>query len=131
MAQGSVAIHLDQRRKLIFRHKDLRDAVSETGKSIGDLFTDPFGGWGHLLRYGLRTQDPRVTLDKASEFLDLWVAKPDPETNQERTLDQLGELLLEALNASGFVKITKFSPEKKETPEGNALPEGSEIRGDV
>ena len=121
-----VRIHLDQRRKLRYKHKDLRDAVAESGKSIGELLTDPFGGWPYLLRFGLRWQDLKVSIDKASEFIDLWCEEPDPDTKQVRTLDQLGLLLLEALNLSGFVKIEAEKPlDEKEDALGNESPEAA------
>ena len=124
MAQGKVAIHLDQPRVLMFRHKDLRDVSVATGKPIGELFADAFAYWADLLQYALRTQDPRITRDKASSFIDIWVDQPDPVTKKERTLDELGDLLLEALTASGFVKIEKFkaAEPKLSDPEAPAVP---------
>lgn len=124
-----VRIHLDRKRKLKFRHKDLRDVVDVTKKSIGELFVDPFYGWAYLLQFGLRYEDLKVTIDKASEFMDLWVDTPDPETNQPRTLDDLGQKILDALNASGFVKIKAEGAGKDgdgdESAEGNATPEAA------
>lgn len=129
MADQFVRIHLDQRRKLRFKHKDLRDMVTESGKSIGELMMDSFAGWPYVLRFGLRWQDLKVSLDKASEFIDLWLEEPDPETQQPRTMDQLGLILLEALNASGFIKIQAETPledKPDEDLEGNARPKAAE-----
>lgn len=143
MSDTFVRIHLDVRRKLRYKHKDLRDAVAESGKSIGELLTDAFGGWPYLLRMGLRWNDLKISVDKASEFIDLWCENPDPDALEawtksreagpkppNRTLDQMGMLLLEALNASGFVKIVPDTPldEGEDTPEGNAKPEAAAIR---
>lgn len=105
--------------------------VAESGKSLGELLTDPFGGWPYILRFGLRWQDLKVSLDKASEFIDLWLEEPDPETHEPRTMDQLGLVLLEALNKSGFVKIQAEKPiedKADEGDEGNARPEAVRIR---
>lgn len=124
-----VRIHLDRKRKLKFRHRDLRDAVEKTGKSIGELFQDPFGGWAYLLLFGLRYEDLNISLDKASDFIDRWIDEPDPETKTPRTLDDLGLKLLDALNASGFVKIKADGAGKDgdgdEGAEGNATPEAA------
>jgi hypothetical protein len=109
-------------RKLRYKHKDLRDVVAESGKSLGELLTDPFGGWPYLLRYGLRHQDLTVSLDKASDFIDLWMSEPDAETKQPRTMDQLGLVILAALNASGFVKIAAENSLDDTDLEGNAQP---------
>lgn len=125
MADQFVRIHLDQRRKLRYKHKDLRDMVAESGKPLGELLTDPFGGWPYILKYGLRWQDLKVSNDKASEFIDLWMEEPDPETGEKRTMDQLGLKLLEALNASGFIKIQAEKPlaDNADGPdEGNGEP---------
>jgi len=111
-----------QRLKLKFRHKDLRDAVLESGKAIGELYSDPFGGWPFLLKYAMRAYDLKVTTDKASEYIEIWVRQPDPNTNEKRTLDQLGQVLLEALNVSGFVSI-KADEQSEAEAEGNATPE--------
>lgn len=114
-----VRIALDIPRKLRFKHKDLRDAVQTTGKSIGELYMDVFNGWPYLLLFGLRWQDLKVTPDKCSEFMDLWVeARPD----EEAPLTSMGQLILEALNKSGFVRI-KAEGELDEAPaEGNESP---------
>lgn len=119
-SQRFVRIDLDQRRKLRYKHKDLRDVVKESGKSIGELFMDPFGGWPYLLLFGLRWQDLKLNLDKASEFIDLWV---ETHADEKTPMDSLGQKLLDALNASGFVRI-KSEGELDEAPaEGNALRE--------
>lgn len=107
-------------RKLRFKHKDLRDVVKETGKSVGELFMDPFGGWPYLLLYGLRWQDLKLTVDKCSDFIDTWV---DMHSEAEKMpMDSLGQKLLDALNASGFVKI-EAEGSLEGAPEGNEKPE--------
>lgn len=96
------------RRKLRYKHRDLRDAQQAASAavghkvSIGELFTDPFGGWTYLLLYGLRWQDLKLSLDKCSEFIDDWVEEHKAE---KVPLDSMGELILKALNKSGFVRI--------------------------
>ncbi len=115
-------------RKLRFGHKDIRDAIKDSGQSIGELLTDVFLGWPYLIRYGLRHQDLAVSLDKASEFMDAWVREPDPETNEKRTLDMLGRKILDAINMSGFIKIEAENPiaaSDDGDAEGNARPEAA------
>lgn len=109
-------------RKLRFKHRDLRDAVAQSGRSIGELFTDPFGGWPYLLLMGLRWQDLKLNLDKCSEFIDLWV---EEHANEKVPMDSMGALLLEALNRSGFVKIQAESDLRSENAAGNGLAEAT------
>jgi hypothetical protein len=112
-------------RKLRYNHKDLRDLVKDTGRPIGDLFNDAFDGWPHLLLYGLRWQDLQITLDRCSELIDGW---RDEHASEQYPLTSLGEKLLEALNASGFVKIEaegQLEPLRDESAEGNESPEAA------
>jgi hypothetical protein len=117
-----VRIELDIRRKLRFKHKDLRDVVKDSGKSIGELFTDPFVGWPYLLLYGLRWQDLKLSLDKCSEFIDGWI---DTHSDEKTPMDSLGQTLLDALNASGFVRIRPEGELDEAPSEGNAKPEAA------
>ncbi len=100
-----VHIELDKHRKLQYRHQDLRDVVATTGKQVEELLRDPFYGWAHLLQFGLRFQDPKITLNKTSELIDLWVEKHSDEPN---AMDGLGAKLIEALEASNFLKIQRM-----------------------
>lgn len=125
MADSFVRIELDQRRKLRYKHKDLRDVVKDTGKPIGDLWNDPFGGWPYLLLYGLRWQDLKLTLDKCSEFIDLWT---EVHAAEKFPMQSLGQTMLDALNASGLVRIVaegKLDDAPIEGAEGNAPPEAA------
>lgn len=96
------------RRKLSYKHRDLRDAMNAassaagTRVAIGELFTDPFGGWPYLLLFGLRWQDLKISLDKCSDFIDEWV---EQHSDEKVPLDSMGQLILDALNLSGFVRI--------------------------
>ena len=102
MAVESVELILDRPgRKLYFHHQDLRDAVKDSGKSIGELLGDPFDGWNHLLHKGLRYQDPKLTLARVSEFIDMWIANGN-------TLEQLGDQITQALENSGFLKLKRM-----------------------
>jgi hypothetical protein len=124
MADAFVRIELDVRRKLRYKHKDLRDVCEATKKDIGQLFNDPFNGWPYLLLYGLRWQDLKLTLDKCSEFIDLWVERHQDE---KFPMQSMGSTLLEALNASGFIRIeaegTLKDDDDKESAEGKTTPE--------
>ena len=101
-------------RKLRYNHKDLRDLVKDSGQPIGALFQDAFGGWPYLLLYGLRWQDLQLSLDLMSELIDGW---RDAHADEQYPLNSLGEKLLEAVNASGFVKIEAESPLSDEPAE--------------
>lgn len=116
----------DGRRKLRLRHKDLRDLVTDTGKTAVDLFSDQFGGWPQVIKYASRWQDPTVTLDKASDLIDAWIeSHPDAENPMKLLEDQL----LEVMYASGYIKKPKSASEDSPASEseGNALP-GAETR---
>jgi hypothetical protein len=104
------------KRKLRFNHRDLRDVVKESGKSIGELYADPFLGWPYLLLYGLRWQDLQLSLDKCSELIDGW---RDSHADEKTPLTSMGETLLAALNASGFIKIEAESQLDEVGTEGN------------
>lgn len=124
MAQEIVRIQFSEgggRKKLRFKHKDLRDAQQVSGKSVAELLGDKFGGWPYLLMFAQRSFDRTMTVDKASDQIDEWVDQPDPETKKDRTLDELGLKLLDAIYASKFIVPDKEKDE--EAPEGNATPE--------
>lgn len=120
-----------KRIKLRFKHSQLRKAViASGGRAIGDLVGDPFGGWPYLLAEGHRPYTPTVTLDQASEWMDEWVETPNPKTGEQRTLDELGSVILDGLKASKFIVLkpdVKEGEDKdlEETSEGNAPPEAS------
>jgi hypothetical protein len=124
MAADFVRIELAEktRLKLRFRHKDLRDAVLASNKSVGLLFDDQFGGWPYLLLYGLRWFDNRMTLDRASELMEQWIETPDPKTGDSRDLNDLGFLILEGLKASGFIKVESAPKDDDASAEGNETP---------
>lgn len=106
------------KRKLRFNHRDIRDVCMETNKSIGQLFGDAFTGWPYLLLYGLRWQDLNISLDRCSELIDGW---RDAHPDEKAPLHSLGQKILEALNASGFVKI-----EAEDKLEDDTSAEGNE-----
>jgi len=106
----------DGRRKLRFRHKDLRDLVDATNKSVKELLDDPWGGWPYLLQYGLRWADQKITLDKASDLIDAWVqSHPD----EEMPMNSLGTKLREAFEAAGFIRNKPVEEEPSGEPTGN------------
>jgi hypothetical protein len=97
--------------------------VQQSGKSIGELFLDPFVGWPYLMLFGLRWQDLKLSYDKCSEFIDKWL---DDHADEKMPMDSLGQKLLDALNASGFVKIEAEGTLVDEAPAGgNAQTEGA------
>jgi hypothetical protein len=106
-----------ERYKIIYRMRDLRDVTEATGKSVFDLLNDPFGGWPHLLHHGLRFAYPKMTRDQATDLIDRWIA--DDESNE---FAKIGELLMSALEASGFVKFPKAGEKADEETEATASP---------
>jgi hypothetical protein len=106
-----------ERHKIRFRHRDLRDVVDVTGKSVIDLLNDPFGGWPYLLQFGMRLYDPKVTKDGASDLIDRWL-----EDNPANEFSKIGDLLMRALENSGFIKFPKASEDgaAADDAEGNA-----------
>jgi hypothetical protein len=107
---------VDGRRKLRFRHKDLRDVAESTKRTIKELLDDPWNGWPYLLLYGLRESDPRMTLDKASELIDKWC---DSHPNEELPMNSLGQKLREAFEKAGFIRPKSADEEAPPVPEGN------------
>jgi hypothetical protein len=102
-------IDQQERYKIVYRTRDLRDATENTGKSVFDLLNDPFGGWPHLLHYGLRFAHPKITKDGAADLIDKW--KDDDQANEYA---KLGEMLMQALENSGFVKFPKAGDVKED-----------------
>jgi hypothetical protein len=98
-----------ERYKIVYRTRDLRDVTENTGKSVFDLLNDPFGGWPHLLHYGLRFAHPKITKDGAADLIDKW--KDDDQANEYA---KLGEMLMQALENSGFVKFPKAGDVKED-----------------
>lgn len=116
------------RRKLSYKHKDIRDCVQSASHaaghrvSIGELFTDPFGGWPYLLLFGLRWQSLKVSLDGCSQFIDEWV---EEHKTEKVPLDSMGQLLIDALNQSGFIRIkAEEEPDAEETADTAAAADG-------
>jgi hypothetical protein len=107
------------RHKIAYRHRDLRDVVDVTGKSVVDLLNDPFGGWPYLLQFGRRQYDPKVTKDQASDLIDAWL-----DDHPDNEFSKIGDLLMQALENSKFIKFPKATEskagEEEAVPEGNA-----------
>jgi hypothetical protein len=103
-----VEVLLDRPRRLVFRHKDLRDAVNTSKRSIGDLMGDPFGGWPVLLQHGLRHKDTSLSLDDCSEMIERWVqAGTNDGQTPVQALRNLSDKLTRALENTGFIKIER------------------------
>lgn len=98
----------------MFRHREIRDLLNTTNKTLLELYNDPFTGWPYLLLFGLRYQDNRLTLDNCSDFIDQWAEK---HKDDEAPLKGLGDLLIEGLTASGLLRL-----EAEGAREGNATP---------
>lgn len=103
-----VDIVLDEPRKLRYRHNDIADMEQATGKGFHELLTGmQFHGARTLLSYGLRWMDRTMTPAKAGDLIqDHWI-------QQGKTLDDLADALLLALEAGGLMQ--------KRKQEGNEL----------
>lgn len=104
------------KRKLRYRHNDMADLEVLTGKRFDDLLIDTqFHSVRVLLFYGLRWQEPKMSISKAGDLIqDEWVAKG-------KNFDELSDVILEALEAGGILKPRK--PKVKDDDEGNEQPE--------
>jgi len=108
-----VDIVLDKPRKLRYRHNDIADMEQATGRGFQDLLVGmQFHGARTLLSYGLRWMDRTMTPVKAGDLIqDHWI-----ETGH--TLDDLADVLLEALESGGLTQ-----KKAAVVDEGNAQPE--------
>src|SRR5688500_11872079 len=73
-----VRLEFDRERKLKPKHKYLREAVRQSGRSITELLNDPFNGYPWLLQALLTPSaqtNETITLDKCSEFIDIYCDK--------------------------------------------------------
>jgi hypothetical protein len=111
-----VRIELDKVRKLKVRHQYLREAREVTNKSIHELVQDPFGGYPYLLRALLQPTDQTITLNRASELIDLWC-------DRGKKLDDLGQHLVRALADYLHIEMTPTDDEEEDAAKaGTAVP---------
>jgi hypothetical protein len=102
------------RYKLKFTHSVIREEVETTGKSITELLNDQFFGWAHLMRAGLRQQQPRITVSDASQIIDRLVS-------EGMDFKAVGDKLVDALVSAGFVRFEtaqKVKAEDDDDPNG-------------
>jgi hypothetical protein len=92
-------------RKLQPKHKHLRDAVLESGKSFNELMADPFGGYPYLLRAMLKHGQPTITLDQCSDLIDSYADAHDGITG-------LTESLIKALSLYLHIELTPADDEE-------------------
>jgi len=98
----------ERRFKLRYRQRDLRDVSERTNKTVLNLLGDKFAGWPYLILYARRFEDPKMTLDNASNLMDEFVADGND-------YDQIGLLLMDAIEASGFIKFEREAPSDGDT----------------
>lgn len=123
MSQPYILITLDKPRKLRYRHNDLADLEVVSGKGLGELMTgQSFHGIRLLLQFGLRWQDPKMTLVRAGECAQAWL-------DQGRTLEQLADVVLDALRASGFIRDAAAGEAAGDAPEDDDATEGHATAG--
>lgn len=89
---------------LRFQHKDLRDACVAADKTIGELYDDKFRGWPYLIAFGIRWKHDKITLDDACKIIDRWL-------DDGNEFGELGFKLLDALKASGYIRVEKAEEE--------------------
>jgi hypothetical protein len=112
MATSTNVVRLDfgdgKSRKLKCRHKHMREAVRASGKSVTELVNDPFGGYCYLIQALLQpgSAEP-VTLDKASDLIDLFV-----DTGND--MNTLTKALIAALSGYLNIELTKTVEEEEE-----------------
>lgn len=121
MAGSVVRLEFDKERKLKARHKFIRDAVNNSGKSIAQLVNDPFGGYPYILQALLQPGSrDTITLDKASELIDAYL-------DRHESIDGLTKGIIECL--SGYLHI-EVTPADSEEDEGNEATPATPGRGD-
>lgn len=120
MAAPYVNIELGGKKKLRYRHNDIADLEQQTGKTFQEFIVSmQFNGIRLMLHYGLRWMtELKMTPQKAGDLIqDHWIS-------DGKTLDQLADVITEALKAGGIIKM----PEAKDSDsadggdEGNAQP---------
>jgi hypothetical protein len=116
-----VRVEFDRPRKLICKHRHIRDAVLESKKSIIELMSDPFGGYPYLIRALLQpsaAHGEAITIDKASDLIDVYLSK-------HGSLEGLSKALLQALSAYLHVEVTPTEDEQTgDEPPNAATPDG-------
>jgi hypothetical protein len=87
-------------RKLKPKHKNVSDAVRDSGRSIGELINDPFNGYRYLLRALLAPTYGALSLDKCSELIDSYIEANREESvaTKKPALNGLTEALVESLS---------------------------------
>lgn len=97
---------LDKPRKIVFRYRDVQDAVESSGKSLIQLLNDDISGWPHLLLFGLRYHNPNINKSLIAQYLDTFIERKQDE-GVESPLQEIGEFLQDALYQCGFVKLER------------------------
>ncbi len=102
----------DKERKLKARHRHIRDAVRDSGKNVGELINDPFGGMPFLLKALLSGGGPEVIdLNKASDLIDIYVDKHQDITGLQKAIIAV---------LSGYLHIEQAPQEDETEGEGSA-----------
>jgi hypothetical protein len=110
-----VRIELDRPRKLKCKHRHIRDAVRESGRSITDLLNDPFGGYPYVLRALLLpgAQDESITIDRASDLIDIYLEK-------NKSIEGLSRALVQALQAYLHIEAAPVEGDEDQAPNAGA-----------
>ena len=104
-------------RKLQPQHKHLRNAVRESGKAVGELLSDPFGGYPYLLQAMLKKSQPTITLDQCSDLIDSYA-------DAHAGINGLSESLMKALSLYLHIELT---PTDEEEVDGERPPQDGPV----
>jgi hypothetical protein len=75
MASEPIKLLFDAERKLVARHRYIREAVRQSGKAIDQLLNDPFGGHAYLVLALLQpgaASNEVMNLERASDLIDAY-----------------------------------------------------------
>jgi hypothetical protein len=112
-APTAIKVVFDKERKLKARHRPIRNAVIQSGKSVEQLLADPFGGHAYLLAALLQPATEgleAITIDRASDLIDKFV-------DRGGSVEWLAEQM--AMLVKNYLSIEK-TPTQEETENPNA-----------
>lgn len=108
-------------RKLKVVNQIVRDVVIISGKSIGELMRDPFGGYPYLMQALVQAGEPgNVTLNEGSKLIDLYLQNVG-------TMEELQKMLIRLF--AMYLVIERQKPDDEETDPNAKAPEPSSTGG--
>jgi hypothetical protein len=122
----AIKIVFDKERKLKARHRYIRDAVIQSGKSIFELMSDPFGGYPYVLQALLQPGKPDhevLDLNTTSRLIDAYIDKGG-------TIVELGKSMNALLESYMRIENTPTSDEVENDDAPNAEAPATSGAGD-